>query len=74
MMRKDGEGEGSACSYSTGGKTTQRAFNGSPAARGAQGKNSRPFMVWAHLSSSAVLGQAQLTLAGAHSHICSSRV
>ena len=32
------------------------------------------FMVWAHLNSSADLGQAQFILAGAHSHICSPEV
>lgn len=43
MMRKEGEGEGSACPYSTGGKATRGDFNGSPAARGAQGTHSGPF-------------------------------
>lgn len=43
MMRKDGEDEGSACHYFTGGKATRGAFNGSPAASEAQGTNSGPF-------------------------------
>lgn len=71
MMRKEGEGEGSACPYSTGGKATR----GAHLLPGGHREHTQDlFLVWAHPKSSADLGQAQLISSGAHSHICSLRV
>lgn len=75
MMRKEGEGEGSACPYSTGGKAKPEGISMAHLLPGGHREHTQDlFLVWAHPKSSADLGQAQLISSGAHSHICSLRV